>query len=171
MLPDVEMKLYPSYIIQSVLCSLVCTVGASLFVLKQELQEQPSALMRVKAPKVGKKILLERITPIWKRLNFNQKVTFRNLFRYKQRMLMTIIGISGCTAILIAGLGLQHSNNTVNDIQFGKLMKYDAIVVFNENSTSKDDKEYQKCLNNLSEYKSSINVYQDSVTFSKKRNE
>lgn len=168
MLPDVEMKLYPSYIIQSVLCSLVCTVGASLFVLKQELQEQPSALMRVKAPKVGKKILLERITPIWKRLNFNQKVTFRNLFRYKQRMLMTIIGISGCTAILIAGLGLQHSNNTVNDIQFGKLMKYDAIVVFNENSTSKDDKEYQKCLNNLSEYKSSINVYQDSVTFSKK---
>ena len=168
MLPDVQIKLYPSYIIQSVLCSLVCTVGASLFVLKQELQEQPSALMRVKAPKVGKKILLERITPIWKRLNFNQKVTFRNLFRYKQRMLMTIIGISGCTAILIAGLGLQHSNNTVNDIQFGKLMKYDAIVVFDENSTSKDDKEYEDCLNNLSEYKSSINVYQDSVTFSKK---
>ena len=168
MLPDVQIKLYPSYIIQSVLCSLVCTVGASLFVLKQELQEQPSALMRVKAPKVGKKILLERITPIWKRLNFNQKVTFRNLFRYKQRMLMTIIGISGCTAILIAGLGLQHSNNTVNDIQFGKLMKYDAIVVFDENSTSKDDKEYEDCLNNLSEYKSSINVYQDSVTFNKK---
>ncbi|WP_455541943.1 FtsX-like permease family protein [Intestinibacter sp.] len=71
MLPSVKIKLYSSYIIQSVLCSLICTVGASLLVLKQELKEQPSALMRVKAPKVGKKILLERITPIWKRLNFN----------------------------------------------------------------------------------------------------
>lgn len=167
MLPSVQIKLYPSYIVQSVLCSLLCTVGASLFVLKQELQEQPSVLMRVKAPKLGKKILLERITPIWKRLNFNQKVTFRNLFRYKQRMLMTIIGISGCTAILIAGLGIKYSTDTINDIQFGKLIKYDAIIVFDENYTSKDDKEYEKCLNNLSEYKSSINVYQDSVTFSK----
>ncbi|MBU5335490.1 FtsX-like permease family protein [Intestinibacter bartlettii] len=168
MLPSVKINFFPSYIIQSVLCSLVCTVGASMFVLKQELHEQPSALMRVKAPKIGKKILLERITPIWKRLNFNQKVTFRNLFRYKQRMWMTIIGISGCTAILIAGLGLKYSTDTITDLQFGELMKYDAIVVFNEDSTTEQDKEYEDSLNNLSEYKESINVYQDSVTFNKK---
>ena len=168
MLPKVKLQLYPSYIIQSVLCSLVCTVGASIFVLKQELHEQPSALMRVKAPKIGKKILLERITPIWKRLNFNQKVTCRNLFRYKQRMLMTIIGIAGCTAILIAGLGLQYSNDNVSDIQFGKIIKYDALVVFGEDSTQEDDKEYEDNLKNLPEYKSSLNVYQDSVTFNKK---
>ena len=124
--------------------------------------------MRVKAPKVGKKILLERITPIWKRLNFNQKVTCRNLFRYKQRMLMTIIGIAGCTAILIAGLGLQYSNDNVSDIQFGKIIKYDALVVFGEDSTQEDDKEYEDNLKNLPEYKSSLNVYQDSVTFNKK---
>ena len=168
MLPKVKLQLYPSYIIQSVLCSLVCTVGASIFVLKQELHEQPSALMRVKAPKIGKKILLERITPIWKRLNFNQKVTCRNLFRYKQRMLMTIIGIAGCTAILIAGLGLQYSNDNVSDIQFGKIIKYDALVVFGEDSTQEDDKEYEDNLKNFPEYKSSLNVYQDSVTFNKK---
>ncbi len=181
-LPSIKVKYYASYIIQSVLCSLICTVGASIVVLKQELHEQPSALMRVKAPKVGKKILLERITPIWKKLNFNQKVTFRNLFRYKQRMLMTILGISGCTAILIAGLALDHSTSSINDIQFDELTKYDAIVVFDEGTKSgsgtvnKDvvdhnkaaqDKEYQDCLNNLKEYKSSLNVHQESVTFTK----
>lgn len=168
MLPDVQIKFYPSYIIQSVVCSLVCTVGASLVVLKQELREQPSTLMRMKAPKIGKKIFLERITPIWKRLNFNQKVTFRNLFRYKQKMLMTIIGIAGCTAILITGLALKHSSDNVNIIQFDKLIKYDAIVVFDEDSNSEKDEEYEKSLENLNEYKSSLNVYQSSVTFSKK---
>ena len=65
--------------------------------------------MRAKAPKIGKKILLERITPLWKRLNFNQKVTFRNIFRYKQRMIMTVFGIAGCMAMLVTGYGLQDS--------------------------------------------------------------
>ena len=93
-LPAVKISYYPSYIIQSLVASVLCTVGASLIVLKEELRENPSNLMRIKAPKLGKKILLERITPLWRKLNFNQKVTFRNLFRYKQRMLMTIFGIS-----------------------------------------------------------------------------
>ncbi len=165
-LPDVKIHYYPSYIIQSLVASIFCTVGAALIVLKEELRENPSNLMRTKAPKLGKKILLERITPLWERLNFNQKVTFRNLFRYKQRMLMTILGISGCMAMLVAGMALEKSNSSIMDIQFGKLLKYDAMVVFN-NNTEKEDEEYNKCLNNLKGYESSLNIYQDSVTFSK----
>jgi putative ABC transport system permease protein len=166
-LPDVKIHYYPSYIIQSLVASIFCTVGAALIVLKEELRENPSNLMRTKAPKLGKKILLERITPLWERLNFNQKVTFRNLFRYKQRMLMTILGISGCMAMLVAGMALEKSNSSIMDIQFGKLLKYDAMVVFNDNNAEKEDEEYNECLNSLKGYESSLNIYQDSVTFSK----
>ena len=166
-LPDVKINYYLAYIIQCVLASIVCTVGAALIVLKGELKENPSNLMRIKAPKLGKKILLERITPLWERLNFNQKVTFRNLFRYKQRMLMTILGISGCMAMLVAGLALDKSNSSVMDIQFGKLIKYDAMVVFNDKNIETEDKEYSESLKNLKGYESSLNIYQDSVTFSK----
>lgn len=167
-LPNINIYFYPSYIIQSLVASIVCTVGAALIVLKGELMDSPSNLMRIKAPKVGKKILLERITPLWERLNFNQKVTFRNLFRYKQRMLMTILGISGCMAMLVAGLALEKSNSSIMDIQFGKLIKYDAMIIFNDKNIEKEDEDYNESLNNLKGYESSLNIYQDSVTFSKK---
>ena len=166
-LPKVIISFYPSYIIQSLVASLLCTVGASFIVLKEELRENPSNLMRVKAPKLGKKILLERIKPIWRRLNFNQKVTFRNLFRYKQRMLMTIFGISGCMAMLVAGISLEKSNSSLSSLQFGKIIKYDAMVVFEDNSTTKEDEEYEKSLKNLDNYEDDLSVYQESVTFSK----
>ncbi|WP_419724548.1 FtsX-like permease family protein [Terrisporobacter petrolearius] len=166
-LPKVIINFYPSYIMQSVIASLLCTVGASVIVLKEELKDNPSNLMRTKAPKLGKKILLERIKPIWRRLNFNQKVTFRNLFRYKRRMFMTVFGISGCMAMLVAGISLEKSNSSLSDLQFGKLIKYDAMVVFDDNSTKKENEEYNKSLINLENYKEDLNIYQESVTFSK----
>ncbi|KOR26958.1 FtsX-like permease family protein [Clostridium sp. L74] len=166
-LPDVKINYYIYCIIQSLVASIFCTVGAALIVLRGELKENPSNLMRIKAPKLGKKILLEKITVLWKRLNFNQKVTVRNLFRYKQRMLMTILGISGCMAMLVAGMALQKSNSSVMDIQFEKLFKYDAMVVFNDTNNGKERDEYNKSLNNLKGYESSLNIYQDGVTFSK----
>lgn len=166
-LPEVKINYYTPYIIQSIIASILCTVGAAVIVLKEELRDNPSNLMRAKAPKLGKKILLERITPLWKRLNFNQKVTFRNLFRYKQRMLMTILGISGCMAMLVAGISLEKSNSSFMDIQFEKLLKYDAIVVFKDKTTKKENEEYDKNLKELKEYGSSLNIYQESVTFSK----
>lgn len=166
-LPEVEIYYYTSYIVQSIIISILCTVGASLFVLMAELKDNPSNLMRVKAPKVGKKILLERITLLWKRFNFNQKVTFRNLFRYKQRMIMTILGIAGCMAMLVTGFSLNKSNNLMIEKQFNKLMKYDAIVVFNDDSSEDEDKNYYNTLTSLDEYESSIDIHQESVTFSK----
>ena len=166
-LPQVKIKYYPSYIIQSLVASLVCTVGAALIVLKEELRDNPSNLMRSKAPKIGKKILLERITPLWSRLNFNQKVTFRNLFRYKQRMLMTILGVSGCMALLVTGMALEESNSSLTNIQFDKLINYDAIAIFKDKSTEKEDTQYNESLNGLKGYDSSLNIYQESVTFTK----
>ena len=167
-LPDVKISLYPSYIIESFVASLLCTVGASFFVLKEELKENPSDLMRVKAPKLGKKIFLERITFIWKRLNFNQKVTFRNLFRYKRRMFMTVFGISGCMAMLVSGLSLEKANSSLASLQFDKIIKYDAMVVFEDNSTVKENEQYDKSLSSLDNLEDNLNVYQEAVTFSKK---
>ena len=166
-LPEVEIHYYTSYIIQSIVISILCTVGAALFVLMTELKENPSNLMRVKAPKLGKKILLERITPLWKRFNFNQKVTFRNLFRYKQRMIMTILGIAGCMAMLVTGFSLNKSNEVMIDKQFNKLMKYDAMVVFNDDSSKEDNENYYKTLTGLDEYESSLDIHQEPITFSK----
>ena len=123
--------------------------------------------MRPKAPKSGKRILLERITPIWKRLNFNQKVTFRNLFRYKQRMIMTVFGIAACTAMIITGFGLKDSIGDLTNKQFNKLWKYQATVIFNDNTTTEDDDEYNKKLMSLEGYKNSLNIHQEMVTISK----
>ncbi len=166
-LPSLTIYYYPSYVIQSIVISILCTVGAALYVLRVELKSTPSNLMRAKAPKIGKKILLERITPLWNRLNFNQKVTFRNIFRYKQRMIMTVFGIAGCMAMLVTGFGLQDSNNGMLEKQFNKLWKYDAMVIFNDSSDNKEIKEYNNTLNNLKGYESNLGIHQESVTFSK----
>ena len=166
-LPSLTIYYYPSYVIQSILISILCTVGAALYVLRAELKSTPSNLMKVKAPKIGKKILLERITPLWKRLNFNQKVTFRNLFRYKQRMIMTVFGIAGCMAMLVTGYGLQDSNNGMLEKQFNKLWKYEAMVIFNDSSNDKEINNYDNTLKNLKGYKDNIKIHQEAVTFSK----
>ena len=167
-LPKVSIHYYNSYIIQSMVVSILCTVGASLFVISVELKDKPSNLMKVKAPKVGKKILLERITPLWKRLNFNYKVTFRNIFRYKQRMIMTVLGISGCMAILVTGFGLKDSNVGVVKRQFEHLWNYEAMVIVDSDSADETNNKYNDVLEGLPGYESSLNLHQESVTFSKK---
>ena len=97
------------------------------------LRETPAALMQPPAPKAGKRILLEHIGPLWRHLSFSWKVTFRNIFRYKRRLVMTVIGIAGCTALLLTGLGLQNSINDIIDVQYGELVDYNVVI------TEKDD--------------------------------
>lgn len=104
------------------------TLLATLYSIYSELIEMPSQLMRPKAAKAGKKILLERITFIWKRLSFLQKVTARNIFRYKKRFFMTIIGIAGCSALLVAGFGINDSISDIVNQQYNVIYHYDAIV-------------------------------------------
>ena len=165
--PKITLYYYPAYIIQSMVISILCTVGAAIFVIKVELKSKPADLMRPKAPKIGKKILLERITPLWRRLSFNYKVTLRNIFRYKQRMIMTVLGIAGCMALLVTGFGLKDSNSGMVNKEFDKVWKYEAMVIFNPNSSDEEVKGYENTLNQISGYEDSVNIHQESITFNK----
>ncbi len=115
----------------SLVCSLLCSMGATILSCYNEFREVPAELIRPKAPKVGKRILLERITFIWKRISFLYKVSFRNIFRYKKRFLMMVLGISGCTALLVTGFGLKDSIKNIVDYQYDDIQVYDYSVNFN----------------------------------------
>ena len=117
------------------------TVIATWFAAASTLRERPAFLMLPRAPKAGKRILLERIRPVWHRLSFSWKVTSRNLFRYKRRFIMAIVGIAGCTALLLTGLGLQNAINDIIDKQYGELYHYNTIVRMASDST--DDEKSQ----------------------------
>ena len=126
-----------------------------------ELRETPSVLMRPKAPKEGKRILLERIPFIWNRFNFIGKVTIRNLFRYKKRFLMTVIGIAGSTALLLAGLGLKDSIQTVVEKQFGVINKYDISVNLENNIDTLKKNDLTSYINSQDEIKDLLFVKGD----------
>ena len=124
------------YAVGCITAACLCTGLSALYASRQELVSCPAQLMRPKPPKDGKRILLERITFIWKRLKFTTKVTFRNLFRYKARLLMTVIGIAGCTALLLTGFGLKESISAIVDRQYGDIFRYDALAALDEDSES-----------------------------------
>lgn len=129
--------------LQTVFISVFVTMIATLSVCISELNLMPAVLMRPKAPKLGKRIVLERIPFIWKRLSFNQKVTMRNIFRYKKRFFMSIIGIAGCTALIITGFGIKDSVSQVVDRQYKQVLKYDASVRLEDEISVTDAKTYQ----------------------------
>ena len=116
------------------LFAFICIGGATYIVANSELKEQASQLMRPKAPKNGKKILLENIPFIWKHFNFSNKVTTRNIFRYKKRSITTIIGISGCTALLVTGFGIKDSVVEIPNKQFKEIIKYDSSIILSNDS-------------------------------------
>lgn len=111
---------------------ILCICGTSVIVCIKNLREVPANLMRPKAPKSGKKILLERINFIWKKLKFSDKITIRNIFRYKSRVITTVLGIAGCTSLILAGFGLKDSIKDVTDFQFNNIIKYDKLLMTNE---------------------------------------
>lgn len=126
------------YAALSLLITLSCTTVVTALALYKELQTNPAVLMRPKAPKTGKRILLEKITFLWERLSFTAKVTARNLFRNKQRFTMTLFGIAGCTALLIASLGMYNSISAILTKQYGDdaISKYDFQIVFSSPQTT-----------------------------------
>lgn len=145
-LPPISFAAQPKLAVGASLIVTMITVAATFAAVYKELMETPALLMRPKAPKAGKKILIERITPLWKRLSFIQKVTARNLFRYKKRFLMTVIGISGCSALLVAGFGIQDSISTVVNKQYGEILKYDVSLQLKEDINDVEQKELLKQL-------------------------
>ena len=130
--PDVILEFNTGYAFAGIAAALLCTVGATLYTALKQLRQNPATLMRPKAPKPGKRVLLEKIPFIWKHLNFTAKVTARNIFRYKQRFLMTIIGVCGCTSLIIAGFGLRDAISNMIPLQYGEIYKYDINVTLKE---------------------------------------
>lgn len=137
-MPYINTPFLWGYFAGCLIVSLVCTGLSAGIAARTELISTPAQLMRPKPPKNGKRVLLERIPFIWKHLSFTFKVTFRNLFRYKSRFFMTVIGIAGCTALLLTGFGLQYAISSIVDLQFGGIYKYDVIAVIDEKAKVSD---------------------------------
>lgn len=155
---------YLSYSLIGFAVGLFCTVGISMIVLRVDLMSSPATLLRPKAPKAGKTILLERIQPLWRRLNFNQKVTMRNLFRYKSRMFMTVFGIAGCTAMILTGFGLKNSISDIVPIQFNEVWRYQGIVTFDEEASTQAIEEYQAAVSQLDLLSATLGMTSENLT-------
>lgn len=125
-IPALRFKNQMATYVLSVLAAVLCTTGAALWACLSTLVDTPANLMRPRAPKPGKRVFLEYIRPIWGRLSFTWKVTMRNLFRYKRRFWMTVIGIGGCTALIVTGFGLHDSIFSILNCQFDEISLYDA---------------------------------------------
>lgn len=135
---NIELVPHLPSIVLGTLAAVVCTTAVSVIVCGKSLHVKPAQAMRPKAPKPGKRILLERIAPLWRHMRFTAKLTARNLFRYKVRMCMTIIGVAGCTALIVAAFGLLDSFQPLTHAQFSEIFKYDAIVIPKKEGTPQE---------------------------------
>lgn len=130
-IPDFQFTLNLPSTLGGLFIAILCICGSSIITSNRILKDKPASLMRPKAPKNGKKILLEKIKPLWHHLKFSNKITIRNIFRYKKRVLVTIIGISGCTALMLCGFGIKDCIVDITNMQYGQTFKYDATIYTN----------------------------------------
>lgn len=139
--------------------ALLCSMGATWVSIAADFKVPPAELIRPKTPRAGKRILLERIKPLWNRISFLYKVSIRNIFRDKKRFLMMVIGVSGCTALLIAGIGIRATISKVADYQFDEISLYDITVIFSKNMTGDRQKDF------LNEISSDKDISDENVRF------
>lgn len=163
-LPPLDLMFDFKIAIMSTVTAILITTLTALVSCYKELIETPSLLMRPKAPKQGKRILLERISFIWNKMNFIQKVTARNIFRYKKRFLMTVIGISGCSALLLSGFGIKDSISAIISKQYGEVFIYDGYA--NYKTEVYGNKLDKSKIYNLKDYENvrikNINIYSEN---------
>ena len=134
----------------TLLLSCVCIVGTTIFTSVRVLKEKPAQLMRPKAPKQGKRVLLEKIPFIWNKINFSNKIIIRNILRYKKRVFATIFGIMGCTALMMAGFGLKDSIVDLPNKQFNDIFKFDTIFYVNNYNVKEDEDLFnQDCIKEM----------------------
>ena len=169
-LPPAILEFNMEYAIIGMLVAVVCTVGATIYSCIKTLKNTPASLMRPKAPKPGKRVFLEKIPFIWKHLNFTQKVTARNVFRYKKRFLMTIIGVTGCTSLIVAGFGLRDAVDSMIPSQYGEIFKYNIEISLKDNLTTREIQEAHEDISNQAEITNSIKVNMQSVEIVKNDN-
>lgn len=161
-MPETIISFMPLYLILGVVIAMGSTVLAAYLACRKELKEVPAVLMRPKPPKAGKRVFLENIDFIWKKLSFTSKVTVRNLFRNKKRFLVTVIGIAGCTALILAACGLRDSISGVIDNQYGKengVAQYDLQVVLKDGQTSYAESDMVPQINSINGIDSSMLGY------------
>jgi len=131
-MPALVIKIdYPTFFVIT-LCAVFLMIGITVYSCQKILKLEPAELMRPPAPKEGKKILLERIPFLWNHLSFSMKVTFRNVFRYKKRIYMTVVGIAGCTALMLTGFGLRDGVGNIVKNQYQRIFTYDVTVFLDE---------------------------------------
>ena len=139
--------------------ALLCSMGATWVSIAADFKVPPAELIRPKTPPAGKRILLERIRPLWNRISFLYKVSIRNICRDKKRFLMMVIGVSGCTALLIAGIGIRATISKVADYQFDEISLYDITVIFSKNMTDDRQKDF------MEEMKAGSDISDENVRF------
>lgn len=169
-LPDIEAEFNLYYTITGTGIAILCTVGATIYSCTKELISMPAVLMRPKAPKMGKRVLLENIKFIWSKMKFTQKVTARNIFRYKKRFLMTIIGVCGCTALIVAGFGLRDSVSYMIPSQYGKIFKYNLTIGLKDSISREDIDRKTKEIIDIEEVSDALKVKKQSVKIIKNDN-
>ncbi len=162
--PDIRLLSYPDISAFSMIAGVACTTIATLWACLSALRSVPAALMRPKAPSAGKRVFLEYITPLWRRMNFFSKVTARNLFRYQKRFWMTVIGIGGCTALIIAGFGLRYSLLATMDRQFNDIFRYQAILNVDKDIIDEDREAVERFIADEPVITEVMPAYMNSVT-------
>ncbi len=135
-IPNFYLGLNLNITIIGFLISFICVCGATVYTVSKVLKEKPSELMRPKAPKSGKRVCLEKISFIWDNISFSNKVTIRNLFRYKKRVIVTIVGIAGCCGLMLCGFGIKDSIMDIAGRQYGEIFKFDAMAYVNNISSN-----------------------------------
>ena len=163
-LGNIKLSYYSSLTFQGMMIALLCTLGATIYTCRKILKESPANLLRPVAPPPGKRVLLERIKLVWNHLSFSYKVTVRNVFRYKKRFLMTIIGIAGCTGLILAGFGLKDCIVKMVPHQYEEIFTYQAKIHLNEEKT---DETIDKIKENK-KIKNILEVQEESVTIDNK---
>ncbi len=138
------------------------TCLATAFACFAQLREKPSSLMMQKAPVAGKRVLLERVSFVWKRLSFTHKVTVRNLFRYKKRLFMTVIGVAGCCALLLTGFGIRDSISDIVGLQFNEIYNYNANVMLKDDISAVADGALKQTLGNPGEVLSYVETHAET---------
>lgn len=159
-IPEFICEFNINYAIIGLSVALICICGVSIFTVNKTLKEKPSSLMRPKAPKVGKKIFLEKIPFIWSKLNFSSKITVRNIFRYKSRIIVTIIGISCSTALIMTGFGLRDSAKSISNYNYSNVHLYDEMIYLMENPNLDD---VYSVLNSNEDITHKINTYYEVI--------
>lgn len=165
-MPDIMAPFRWNYAIICTLTAVLCTSITAYLSCRKELRHSPASSMRPKTPKAGKRIFIEKITFIWNKLGFLRKVTLRNMFRYKKRLFMTIIGIAGCTALMLTGFGLRYSISSIVDMQYKNIYLYDLVAVLNDSIDSNSMNNLTKTLDSNELLTDYIYVQQKNVTIS-----